>query len=209
MFVPVERLLIRLRQPRSRADELVTLHARLRAELAKPADAAEHAIAREVRDRKLAVIAALTDVASCATCAKGESLPRGHYDGGACCAGTTNDLFDERELSALARAGTRVADLTPPPRGEVHAGCAFRGPTSCTLAVAHRPARCVHYVCEGLRGELHRRGELDAIEAALAALNRAMAAYTVAFAERSDREVLAPLVAALEGATGSRRSRGA
>ncbi len=204
MFVPVERLLIRLRQPASRAAEVNALRARLRAERATPVDDDERALAREVGVRKRQLADALQAVTSCRSCTKGEPWPRGHHDGGACCAGVTADLFDDDELAALAHAGTRPADLTPPPGRDDHAGCAFRGPRGCTLAVAHRPGRCVYYLCDGLRRELHGRGRLDDIEARLAALDGAMRRYVAVARARRDRETLAPLVAALEAAARDR-----
>jgi len=204
VFVPVERLLIRLRQPASRAAEVNALRARLRAERATPIDDDERALAREVGVRKRQLADALQAVTSCRSCAKGQPWPRGHHDGGACCAGVTADLFDDDELAALAHAGTRPADLTPPPGRDRHAGCAFRGPSGCTLAVAHRPGRCVYYLCDGLRRELHGRGRLDDIEARLAALDGAMRRYVAVARARRDRETLAPLVAALEAAARDR-----
>jgi hypothetical protein len=203
-FVAIERLIVKLRQPASRADEVIAVRRRLRTERAAEVDAAERALAAEVGAAKHAVAARLAGVTSCGSCATGQPWPRGEHDGGACCAGTTADLFDPHELAALAHAGTRARDLQPPPGREPHAGCAFRGATGCSLALAHRPARCVHYVCDGLRAELHRRGDLDAAEADLAGLNHAMAAYTAAHRDRLDREVLAPLVAALTEATDRR-----
>ena len=197
VFVAVERLLIKVRQPRSRADELVALRARLRAERARDADADEHALALAVQASKLAVAAELDAVSSCRSCATGAPWPRGAYDGGDCCAGVTADLFDDHELAVLAHAGTRPRDLTPPPGADEHAGCAFRGPRGCTLDVAHRPGRCVHYLCDTLRRELHARGQLDAVEAKLAALNEAMQHFTGMHRARLDRDVLAPLIDAL------------
>ena len=197
MLVAVERLLIKLRQPRSRADELVALRARLRAELARDADAEEHALALAVQASKLAVAAELGDVVACRSCATGAPWPRGAYDGGDCCAGVTADLFDDHELAVLAHAGTRPRDLEPPAGTDAHAGCAFRGPHGCTLAVEHRPGRCVHYLCDGLRRELHARGRLDTVEARLAALNEAMQRFTAVHRARLDRDVLAPLIDAI------------
>jgi hypothetical protein len=198
MLIAVERLLIKLRQPASRATELIELRRRLRVELAGGPDDKERSLARAVHDAKLRVSAELRDVASCSSCATGAPWPRGHYDGGDCCSGVTNDLFDEHELGALAHAGTRPRDLVPPT--DEHAGCAFRGERGCSLPLAHRPARCVHYVCETLRGELHSRGRLDELEVRLADLNRAMQRYTAVHRARLDREVLAPLIDALRRA---------
>jgi len=204
VLIAVERLLFKLRQPASRADELVALRARLRAERRAAADPDERALARDVRTRKLAVSAHLGDVTSCRSCATGAPWPRGHYDGGDCCSGVTAELFDDSELAALAHAGTRPRDLAPP-AGDDHAGCAFRGAHGCSLPLAHRPARCVHYVCDTLRRELHDRGRLDAVEADLAALNAAMQRFVIAREARLDRELLAPLVAGLADAASSRR----
>ena len=195
MLIAVERLLIKLRQPRSRGRELIALRARLRAELAATADDAEPALAREVLAAKHAVTARLQGVTSCRSCATRHPAPIGRYAGGACCAGVTADLFDEHELAALAHAGTRPRDLIAP-RSD-HAGCAFRGPVGCTLDATHRPARCVHYVCTTLRHELHDRDQLAALERELAALDQHMQAFRAVHQARLDREVLAPLVTAL------------
>jgi hypothetical protein len=201
VLIAAERLLIKLRQPAARADELIALRRRLRDERAREVSPDERALAAEVLAHKLAAAAALRGVHACGTCAAGQPLPTGRHDGGACCSGTTEVLFDDHELAALAHAGTHASDLAPPARRDVPAGCAFRGAPGCSLAVAHRPARCVHYLCEGLRGELHRAGALDGVLATLGELDRAMAAYTAVHRARMDREVLAPLVAALEDLT--------
>jgi len=201
VLIAVERLLIKLRQPASRARELIELHARLRTELAADVDETERALARSVLVQKRVVAAELEAVRSCRTCATGQAFPVGHYDGGACCSGVTADLFDEHELAALAHAGTRTSDLIAPRTD--HAGCAFRGSTGCTLELAHRPARCVHYVCNTLRRELHARGQLDAIEHELAELDRGMQQFRALHRARLDREVLEPLIDAIAAATRS------
>jgi hypothetical protein len=206
VFVPVERLVMRLRQPASRAAEIAALRRRLRAERARAVDDDEPALAAAVARAKLAVAAAIGEVASCSTCAARQPWPVGGFAGGACCSGATAHVFDDHELAALAGAGTRPRDLRPPAGRDAHAGCAFRGAASCSLALAHRPARCVHYACEALRGELHRRGRLDAVEARLAELDRAMRAFTAAHRARQDREVLAPVIAAVTAAA-PRRGR--
>ena len=199
MLIAVERLLIKLRQPALRAVELIELRRRLRAERSASIDDEERRLAAEVHTRKLAVVEQLTDVTSCASCAKGTPWPNGHYSGGDCCCGVTNEVFDDHEVGALAHAGTRARDLHPP--RDDHAGCAFRGASGCSLDVGHRPARCVHYVCDILRHELYDRGKLDAIEGSLAALDRTMKQFTAARIARLDRETLAPIVAAIEAAT--------
>lgn len=205
MFVPIERLLIRLRQPASRAHELASVRRRLRVERATPIADDERALAVTVARIKRTVAAAVGSVSSCGSCAAHQPWPAGAHAGGACCSGATADMFDEHELAALAHAGTRPRDLVPPAGRDVHAGCAFRGETSCSLALVDRPARCVHYVCDVLRAELHRRGQLTEIEAQLAELNRAMQAFTAAHQARLDREVLAPLIGAVQAA--ARRNR--
>ena len=205
MFVPIERLVMRLRQPASRADEIAALRRRLRAERASTAAADEHALAREVARAKRAVAEVVGEVASCSSCAVRQPWPVGGFAGGACCSGVTPQLFDDHELAALAGAGTRPRDLCPPDGGDAHAGCAFRGATACSLALAHRPARCVHYACETLRAELHRGGRLDDAEVKLAGLDRAMRAFTAVHRARQDREVLAPVIDALQAA--ARRNR--
>jgi hypothetical protein len=109
-------------------------------------------------------------------------------------------LFDDRELAALAHgARTRSRDLSPPPRADVHAGCAFRGERSCALDVAHRPARCVRYICDQLWRELHTRGDLAVLEAHVAELDTAMHELTHVFTARLHADIVAPLIAALEG----------
>jgi hypothetical protein len=198
VLIGVERLLIRLRHPASRADELNALRGRLRAEIARVPDEDDRARALRVLALKRSISDALNEVSSCRSCATGLPAPHGSYAGGACCAGVTAQLFDERELTALALAGTRPSDLTPPAGADLHAGCAFRGPRGCTLDVAHRPARCVLYVCETLTRELHRAGQLDDIERMLAELRREATELFAALSARADRDVLAPLVAALE-----------
>jgi len=199
VLVAAERLLIKVRQPASRAGELIELRRRVRAERGH-ADDGERALAREVHEAKLAVAAAVGAVSSCGSCASGQPWPVGAHAGGACCSGKTEDLFDGAELAALVGAGTRARDLVPPPHAHPHAGCAFRRADACSLPLEHRPARCVHYVCNTLRRELHARGQLDVVEDKLAALNAAMQRFTGAYRARADREVLAPLVAALRQA---------
>jgi hypothetical protein len=203
--IAVHRLLRRLRQPASRAAELTALDTRVRDELATEVEADERELAQAVRAQKLNVATELAAVTSCSSCASGQPEPTGHWDGGACCSGVTSELFDDNELSALVLAGTRSRDLVPP-RDE-HAGCAFRGARGCSLEVAHRPARCVHYVCDTLRRELHSRGRLDAVEAKLAELDTRMQAFTAVHRARRDREVLAPLIDGLIEATAAMKLR--
>lgn len=197
MLIAIERLLIKVRQPRSRADELIALRRRLRDELGRAIDDEERTLAHDVRARKLAVSAALHTISSCRTCATGQPWPRGGYDGGDCCSGVTAHVFDDHELAALAHAGTRPRDLVAPGGTDAHAGCAFRGPRGCTLEVVHRPGRCVHYLCDTLRRELFTRGQLDAVEANLAELNRVMQQFVAVHEAGLDRDIVAPILAAI------------
>jgi hypothetical protein len=197
VFVAVERLLIKLRSPAPRADELIALRERMRAELASVAGDDERALAEQLRASKLAVAAELAAVSSCGSCASGYPHPMGCHAGGACCAGITAHIFDDDELAALVLAGTRAHDLEPPPRSDEHAGCAFRASDGCTLAVEHRPARCVHYMCDALRRELHARGGLDALVPELDALDRTMRRFAAVHRERADRDVLASIADAV------------
>lgn len=199
---------MRLRQPASRTAEVAALRRRLRAERASTVGDDERALAAEVARVKLAAAAAIGSVASCGSCAVRQPWPVGGFAGGACCAGVTPDLFDDHELAALAGAGTRPRDLRPPAGRDAHAGCAFRGAEACSLALAHRPARCIRYVCDALRAELHRRGRLDDVEARLAELDRAMRAFAAAHRARQDREVLAPVIEAVSEAVRAAARRG-
>ena len=201
MLISVERLLIKLRQPAPRADELIDLRRRLRDEVASEADEEERQLAHAVHARKLEVSAEVRAVSSCGSCAIRLPWPLGGYDGGACCSGVTAELFDDTELAALAQTGTRTRHLVPPPRTDAQAGCAFRGSRGCTLEVAHRPSRCVQYVCDTLRHELHDRRELDVIEAKLVGLHYARQRFSSVHQARRDREVLAPLIAAIAAAS--------
>jgi hypothetical protein len=149
---------------------------------------------------------AIGGVASCSSCAAHKPWPIGGFAGGACCAGATADMFNDHELAALARAGTRPRDLRPPAGRDSHAGCSFRGADACALALEHRPARCVLYACDMLRAELHRRGRLDDVEVHLAELDRAMQAFITAHRARQDREVLAPVFEAVRAVTHGARS---
>jgi hypothetical protein len=204
VLIAIEQLLIKVREPRSRADELIALRRRVRDDLERDIDDHERQLATAVHTKKLEVAAELHAVRSCSSCATRQPWPVGGYDGGACCSGVTADLFDDHELAALVDAGTRTRDLVPP-RRDHHAGCAFRGSHGCSLEVAHRPARCVHYVCDTLRRELYDRGQLDAIEAKLAELDLAMQRFTAVHQARRDRETIAPLFDAIADAIALRK----
>jgi hypothetical protein len=201
VVIPVERLLVRLRQVPSRADELIALRQRVRGEcLTHPGDE-ERTVARELRALKMRISMATAAVSSCTTCATGRRPPRGTFAGGDCCSGVTADLFSDDEVAALVFAGTRPRHLRPP-RTE-HAGCAFRGEVGCTLAVQDRPQRCVHYTCHILRRELSATGELVALDVLLDQLQILMARFVALRAEREEAELFAPFEQACLDVSGS------
>lgn len=173
VIIAVQHLVDRIRHPRSRADEVAALRRRFAA--ADPGSADEVALAAEMRDRREALSAALAGVTSCAGCARRHPLPHGRWDGGHCCGTGTFNVFTDDEIAALRDGGTTPARLVPP-AGD-HAGCAFRGPTGCSLAVADRPNICVRFLCMELEGELRARGDLRSIRAVAAALNKAFEAH--------------------------------
>jgi len=152
-------LLDRLSGPRSRADELLALRRRLRAE-AGPGGAtpAEELLAFRLRELREQLAARVGRVEACAQCMP---PPSPGWPGRQCCSAKTEGLFGEHELAALRLAGTSPGHLRPPPGG--HRGCAFRGPSGCSLAVAHRPSVCVGYACRELLAELRHRGDGPAI----------------------------------------------
>lgn len=201
MLIPLERLLVRVRQAPSRADELLALRQRVRTESHARAGDEERATALAMRALKQRISAALSSVSSCTTCATGRRAPRGTFPGGDCCSGVTADLFSDDEVAALVLAGTRPRHLRPP-RTE-HAGCAFRGALGCTLSSQDRPQRCVHYTCHALRRELSPRGELAPLDVLLDELQRLMARFVALRAVRLEAELFAPLERACLTATSS------
>ncbi|CAN5874177.1 hypothetical protein BH11MYX2_BH11MYX2_37250 [soil metagenome] len=193
MLIAVERLLIRVRQVPTRADELIALGTRVREMRTEKPGREERAVAARIREVKTRVSAALSHVTSCGTCATGKRPPRGAFAGGDCCSGITGDLFSEEQLAPLVQAGTTPRKLRAP--RTTHAGCAFRGDTGCTLDVGDRPARCIHYTCWGLRNELRKRGELVAMDAQLDELKALMEQHTELRNARIEDELIAPLEA--------------
>lgn len=184
MLIAAWRLVDRLRHPRSRADEVAALRARLsRADGPGQASAAEIEVAAELRRLREELAAALGAVSSCSGCARGHPLPNGRWDGGHCCGGRTEDIWSDDDLAALRLSGTGITSLTLP--ASDHAGCAFRGPEGCSLAVADRPNLCVRYLCEELRDELRARGDLPRLRALSAAIGAAMARFSALRAARA------------------------
>lgn len=176
MFVSVRHLIDRARHPKRRADDLRALRERLAA-LPGPrsADPDLVSVACRLAELRTAMRDALTDVRSCSTCAKGHPEPFGHWDGGHCCGGATERVFSDDELAALKLSGTTAGRLVPPD-AEL-AGCAFRGPTGCSLPIRDRPNLCVRFVCRELEAELAARGDLPRIRALQDELQRTFAHF--------------------------------
>jgi hypothetical protein len=156
-------LVDRLRYQRTRADEVLDVRRRL---LALPGpvrvSAAELDTARQLLFLREEAAQAFGALRACATCAIGRPPPHGAYPGGFCCGATTAEIFPDDELAALRLAGTTPGDLHPAD-GEL-AGCAFRGPTGCVLAPAHRASQCLRHICYDMVRELQARGGLGLVE---------------------------------------------
>ncbi|HPH28040.1 MAG TPA: hypothetical protein PLA87_14435 [Pseudomonadota bacterium] len=162
MFIPLRYVVDRLRQPRSRADEVLQLRRRFAAEpTAAQAPAAEVAAAKELGILREQLAQAVGAVESCKTCAVGHPKPHGHFPGGHCCGLHTEDAFNDDEVAALRQNGTGPEDLQLPV-GD-HAGCAFRGPQGCSLRTQDRPNLCLRYLCPDLTREVAARGDLPSI----------------------------------------------
>ena len=157
VLIPVRDLVRRLRQPRSRTLEVATVRRRIEDVRGEFASDDVVALARELRTLRAEVLAAFDGVHACGGCGRGRSLPHGRWDGGFCCGGRTEGVFDDHEVAALALGGTRPRDLQPP--GDDHAGCAFRGPTGCSLHAHDRPNLCVRFACRELEAELRASGD--------------------------------------------------
>jgi hypothetical protein len=164
MWIPLSHLLDRLKQPRTRADETRRLRLRFRDEPAAGEVGAEEAAASsELLRLRRELKEAIGTVMSCRTCAVGHPPPHGHFAGGHCCGLVTEDAWNDDEIAALRQAGTTPKDLRLP-MGD-HAGCAFRGPTGCSLRVEHQPNLCVRYLCPDLFREVYARGDGPRIDA--------------------------------------------
>ncbi len=128
----------------------------------------ELALARLLRDGRERIAAETGCLWACARCAGAYPPPASTWDGGYCCSGSTDALFDELELAALYASGSRPRHLRPP-RAPV-AGCIFRGPRGCSLPPRHRPNKCLRFLCRDAQRELHLGGSLETV-VALAAEN--------------------------------------
>jgi len=175
MLISPRALVDRLRHPRSRTDELRTLRKRLDAARRK-LTAEQRRQGKQLRVLRQRLAAATGKLSSCAECARGCAAPAGRWDGGYCCSNSTANLFCDDEVASLAAGGTRTADLVAP-SGD-HAGCAFRGPTGCSLDPGDRPNRCVLYLCRDAAREVHAAAKLDRFEHIANELSTAHARFT-------------------------------
>jgi hypothetical protein len=178
MLLPVAALLRSLRGKSARDREVGEVRRRIaKARRTKTSDEAR-ALAMELRELRPKVLEAFDGVSSCASCARGRPEPHGHWRGGFCCGGKTGGVFDDDEVAALALGGTRPKDLRAP--GGDHAGCAFRGPTGCSLHPADRPNLCVRFVCRELEGELRDSGRWAEVRALTRRLEQTFAKFVKA-----------------------------
>ena len=153
-LIAARYLVDRIRQPRSRADDVLSVRTRLDlADDRGSASGEEIRLAHELARLRADFTEAVGPVTSCGGCAKGQSLPHGRWNGGHCCGGETKGVFTDDEIAALKLSGTTPAKLRTPAPSD-HAGCAFRGPEGCSLDVADRPNLCVRFVCRELEAEL-------------------------------------------------------
>ena len=178
---PIEWLLRRRAEPRSRAEDISRLRARFRAQpSAREAGAEAVASAARLRQLRVAMSEAFAHVEACGSCAKGRPEPNGHWPGGYCCGIPTLTVFSSAEVASLKLAGVSAKDLEPP-RGD-HAGCAFRGEDGCSLRPEHRPSICVRYLCLDLRAEVKEKPEWRRISKLGAALRDELAHFEKALA---------------------------
>ncbi len=182
MLIAARRLVDRLRHPRSRADDLAALGRRFAA-VPSESDPEAVALAREMRALRRELHAALAGVTECSRCAHRHPLPAGRWDGGHCCSCATPQVFTDVEVAALATGGTSFLALSAP-RAD-HAGCAFRGPTGCSLDAADRPVICVRYVCVDLERELRDDGRWLEVRRLRAALAKAFDRFAALHEARS------------------------
>lgn len=178
MLVPVTALLRRWRGPTARAAEVADVRRRIAAAAREPASDEVRALALELRALRPQVLLAFQGVRACTGCGHGRPEPHGHWNGGFCCGGKTSGVFDDDEVAALALAGTRPGRLRPP-AGD-HAGCAFRGPTGCSLDAVDRPSLCVRFACRELEAELRASGRWERVRALTRQLEKTFARFVKA-----------------------------
>ncbi|MEZ4224257.1 MAG: hypothetical protein R3B13_25130 [Polyangiaceae bacterium] len=193
MLISVRYLVDRARHPRQRADELLSLRARLAEQpTAAQASAELVALAQKLLRLRRELSAAFAGVRSCSSCAINHPEPFGHWDGGHCCGGSSDKLFTDDELAALKLSGTTAGKLSPPQSD--FAGCVFRGPTGCSLSVDDRPNICVRYLCRTQERELLERGDKAKIVALAKELGETFEQFA---ALRADAEMFPEQLAAM------------
>lgn len=177
MLLPVAALLRRWRDRPGlrRAGEVAEVRGRVARASRAPASDEARALARELRALRPQVLAAFAGAGACSGCGRGRPLPHGRWDGGFCCGGATAGVFDDDEVSALALGGTRPRHLRAP-AGE-QAGCAFRGPTGCSLDAVDRPSLCVRFACRELEAELRASGDWERVRAVTRKLEQTFARF--------------------------------
>jgi len=141
------------------------------------------------RKHELASLAKAQSV--CGECARSCTGVAGVFSGGLCCSGSTENVFTEVEIAALAMNGTRTRHLR---QGASDAGCTFRDASGCTLAAEHRPSVCVHYVCRDLMGALAKTEDPYEVAAAQARLEAAFVEFTDIYERESPAHELAELL---------------
>lgn len=193
-LIPLRYLVDRVRHPKSRAEQLRELRELLAAQAdASRASREERRLAAELAALREGMHAGLGEVKSCSRCAEGHPLPNGRWQGGHCCGTETFKLFSRAELAALKLSGTTPAKLVAP-RSD-HAGCAFRGPTGCSLDVADRPNLCVRFICRELSWELRDRGDRPKLRALSKQIEETFIRFVAARRARLEDEMLEELAA--------------
>ncbi|RLB64695.1 MAG: hypothetical protein DRI90_04000 [Deltaproteobacteria bacterium] len=162
MFISLRQLLEARRYGVRRAVDLAQLRVRFAGQPGGgQATVAERELAIRLRDLKTSLAAAFGDVTACAACARNCPPPAGRWTGGRCCGTATSAVFTTEEVRALKFGGARAGGLPVP--SSVFAGCAFRGPTGCSLEPADRPSACLVFACDDLRAELDAKPEGSAV----------------------------------------------
>jgi hypothetical protein len=180
----VRYALERWTRPRQRAQEVCRVRRRLSCQGTPPrVSAEEQRLARHLLRMREALAARFRGVEACTRCVRPYSPS---WPGGHCCSGHTDLLFTDDELGALRLSGTTPARLRPP-RAEP-AGCAFRGPTGCSLEPAHRPCLCVRYTCRELEAELASRSDYEAIKSLQQGIKLAFDRFATHRSARLERE---------------------
>ncbi len=185
-WIPVERLLARVRHGPPRRDELRRLRARFLAAGHRPSRE-ERALARAIATLKRDLADAFGDARACGRCARGAAPPKGRWEGGRCCGTRTENVFTAEEVRALVAAGRRAPRTAP---DEDLAGCVLRGPLGCAAEPEDRPTVCLVYACAELKEELRGGEREERIRALRFALAEAFDAYLALIGAPADRRAV-------------------